>query len=510
MSSWYSISATGKLVFPAPSEAVTSETKAPRASRSTSSGAGPHAAAQLAMATTVSEARCESGPSPKQAAQTPWYRLDSRGSLSFPGSVSPRSEKTKPRTDARALRRRARLANAATLHRQACADPFKEAFAAVQREMRQSRGRTGERQREHVRVIMASMSLEQQQQAARERAQVARLSFHRVSAISQYTAYCMEMGKPGAVFPIDCNAVAGYLTWKVFKAGKQRASSHTLANHLSNLKVAAEELDQWKLDGKDAATIKAMIRQLQETCPSQPQRSESIPLVYLISACARLRRAGTLQAMQSRALLAVSAGALTRGREVGGEEGMRWQDLVVDERGLAFQAHFCKVGKQSLAARVRVCPHMPRTLEEICPARCLMDFKEAWIAAGGTAAPDDLVWCAIKGTQPSRVPLPCVAAQRMIEAEFKKEGVASRVGAHWGRHAGRHLLVHELGLGSHGADLAGDWQPSVKGATKESASRSSKSTGEKHYAHSSVDDVWNEVTPFIPSSHRPRCCRRSQ
>ena len=498
MASWYSINPAGRLAFAVP-PGVEAD---PLASPDTPADAmrQQHAAPRLLQAPKRHE------PFRRAAQQAAWYTLDRQGVLAYTEACAAPTTRVKTSTAPRALRSRAKAQNLASRVKLACADPLRDAFAAVQQEMRRTRGKTGEEQRQRVRAVMASMTLEQQQQAARERAQVSRLSAQRVSAINQYTEYCMKMGKPSAVFPIGCDAVAGYLTWKVFKAGKQRASSHALPSHLSNLKVAAEELGQWSVESRDAATIAAVIKQLQETCPSMPQRSESIPLAWLVSACARLRRAGTLQAMQTRAVLAVSAGALTRGKEVGGEEGMRWQDLVADERGLAFKAHFCKMGKQSLAARVRVCPHMPRDLEEICPARCLTDFKEAWSAAGGPTAPDQLVWCRITCGKPSLLPLPCAEAQAMIEAEFKVEGAASKVGAHWGRHAGRHLLVHELAMGATGADLAGDWQPSTRG--KSSASKDSKSTGEKHYAHHSVDEAWQEVLPFMTPALKSRCCKR--
>lgn len=498
MASWYSIDPAGKLVF---TSSPHEEADPPAALDAPAAARRQQRAAPLPR-----QAAKRQEPFRRAVQRSAWYTLDDKGVLAYSDPLTAPSMRAKTSTALRTLRSRAKVQNLATQVKRACADPLRVAFAAVQQEMRRTRGKTGEEQRQHVRAMMASMTLEQQQQAARERAQVSRLSAQRVSAINQYTEYCMGMGKPSAVFPIGCDAVAGYLTWKVFKGGKQRASSHALPSHLSNLKVAAEELGQWSVESRDAATIAAVIKQLQETCPSMPQRSESIPLAWLVSACARLRRAGTLQAMQTRAVLAVSAGALTRGKEVGGEEGMRWQDLVADERGLAFKAHFCKMGKQSLAARVRVCPHMPRDLEEICPARCLTDFKKAWSAAGGATAPDQLVWCRITCGKPSLLPLLCAEAQAMIEAEFKVEGATSKVGAHWGRHAGRHLLVHELAMGTTGADLAGDWQPSTRG--KSSASKDSKSTGEKHYAHHSVDEAWQEVLPFVTPALKSRCCKR--
>lgn len=188
---------------------------------------------------------------------------------------------------------------------------------------------------------------------------------------------------------------------------------------------------------------------------------------------------------------------------MGGEDGMRWGDLQADERGLAFQAMFSKMGKKSLAARVRVCPHMPRGLDAICPARCLLEFREAWTRAGGAAGPKDAVWCKLsKDGLPTSKALGVTAATNIVRRELAKEGVdGGLVSAHWARHAGRRLLEHALNLGAEAADIMGDWRPSTKGGNP-------KSVGQRHYAHANVDEAWAAAAQYLHGSPASHCCRR--
>ena len=401
-----------------------------------------------------------------------------------------------------AVRRARRPQSAAAALRASRADPLAGAYAALRRTVRATRGEGGEEERRHVRVIMAGMSLGEQQRAARDRVLVGRLSSHRVSVINQYEVYCASKARPGGVYPITEAMACGFLTWSVFKEGRP-VRSHALAHYLSNLRIAAQEMGQWAVGTKGESALTTCIAQLQDVCPSLPQRTERVPITAVLAACARARREGTLPALQRRAMVAVSNGALARGTEVGGDGGMRWGDLVLDQRGMAFKAYFCKTGYKSLAARVRVCPHMHKDYEEICPARCLAEFREAWLAAGGRASPKDLVWCRItQGGRPSEMALSSKETQDIIKHALVNEGVDKKmVDAHWARHSGRGLLAHDLELGEDAADLMGDWKPKEKRG-------GSKSVGQTHYAHATPDEAWAAAAAYIPHGFAKYCCRR--
>lgn len=448
----------------------------------------------------VEEAQVQTAHAPRMTTGAGWYDHDLKGAMS--GRAATALRRARSQREPEPARKCRKPPSAAAVLRASKLDPLAGAFSALRRTVRASRGERGEEERRNVRVIMAGMSLEEQQRAARDRVLVGRLSSHRVSVINQYEIYCMSKGKPAGVYPITEAMACGFLMWSVFKEGRA-VSSHALAHYLSNLRVAAQEMGQWAVTAKGESALTTCIAQLQDTSPSMPQRTERVPIQALVAACARARREGTLLALQRRAMLAVSNGALARGTEVGGDDGMRWGDLVLDWRGMAFKAYFCKTGHKSLAARVRVCPHMPRDLEEICPVRCLTEFREAWTRAGGKAGPKDLVWCKI--TQeglPTEVGRSSKETQGIIKSALTNEGVDRKmVNDHWARHSGRGLLAHDLELGEDAADLMGDWRPQEKRG-------GSKSTGQKHYAHATPDEAWAAAAAHIPAGFAKQCCKR--
>jgi hypothetical protein len=390
-------------------------------------------------------------------------------------------------------------ANPARAFRDGLKDELRVPLGALKAAMRRTRGKGAQQERKHVRVVMAGMSSHAEQRALRERAQASVLSSHRVSTIGQYTLYCASKGRlPGL---ITCEQAQGFLAWSVVK--DEPVASHTLGHVLSNLRTAAVAMGNWRVTPQGELALTALVKSLKETIPSNPRRTVAVPVDAVLAACERLRRDGSLQALQTRALLAGAMGALARGTEVGGDDGMRWGDLIIDYRGMAFKAFLCKTGRASLAARVRVCPHMPKGLEPVCPSRCVLDFKASWEAMGGAVADDDLAWCKVsKNGLPTTTALSTAMATKLVRAELVKEGVpATMVDAHWARHTGRHLLDFELGFGEDGADFMGDWAPPIKGSRK-------KSVGAVHYAHMSVDEIWSKAMTFAPAGFVTRCCRR--
>lgn len=424
----------------------------------------------------------------------PWFHFDSDGAFHArpPASSLPPTKARKTRCPA--------SANPALVFRASLKDVLAGPMKDLKFKMRRTRGKDAEVEKERVRVTLAGLSRRDEQRALRERGQVTMLSSHRTSAIGQYTVYCATKNTP-PVLPITGDMAKGYLAWSVVKPGA--VSSHTLRGVLSHLRVAATAMGQWRVTAGEELELTTMVTMLQQTIPSLPQRTTGVPVAAVMAACEALRRIGTLQALQTRALLAGSMGALARGKEVGSDEGMQWEDLVFDHRGMAFKAHFCKIGKSSLQARVRVCPHMPKGLEPVCPTRCMLDFKEAWLKAGGAAAGDDLVWRQIsKAGLPTSRTLSTSAATALVREALQPEELEdAKVDAHWARHTGRRLLRDELGFGDDGADLMGDWKPREEGGRK-------KSTGETHYGHLSVDQAWSQAMKFAPRGFTTRCCQR--
>ena len=455
----------------------------------------------------------------------PWYHYDVLGAFCLgppPGSAtaprpaasSPRAGGGDPRPAAVRLgpaaapaRKVARhhcraTANPARVFRTGLANVLRGPMEDLKGAMQRTRGKGALKERQHVKVVLSGLSRGDEQRALREHSQATMLSDHRVTAIGQYTVYCAQKGT-GPVLPITGDMAKGFLAWSVVKEPRPVAS-HTLGGVLSNLRVAATAMGKWGVTAKDELELKSLIKSLQETIPSLPRRTAAVPVAAVVAACERLRRDGSLQAMQTRAMLAGAMGTLARGKEVGGESGMRWGDLQMDYRGLAFKAYLCKTGKASLAARIRICPHMPKELEAICPSRCLLEFKALWQDKGGVAAQDDLVWRSVsKAGLPTSAPLSTASATALVRDELVKEQVPSAmIDAHWARHTGRHLLKHELGFGGDGADFMGDWAPPSKGSRK-------KSVGETNYAHLSVDEMWEEVMEsYIPPGYAARCCKR--
>lgn len=396
--------------------------------------------------------------------------------------------------------RKVKRANPAVTHLSSLRDRLQGPLERLGHAMAVTRGQGASAERDEVRVMMAAMGMGAHMRAVEERMQVAQLSKQRVSAMSQYALCCAQKGLP-PVLPITKASAGVYLSWSVFKEPRP-VKSHTLGDHLSNLRVAASAMGAWSVTREEGIRLNALISQLQKTHPSLPRRSVAVPTAALLRACERLQREGSLRALQARAILAGASGTWTRGTEMGSEKGMRHGDLVMDERGMAFKATLCKTGKATLEARVRVFPHLPKGLAAICPARCVTEFKQAWLAAGGDTAPMALVWCRIDANGlPTKHPLKVAEVTEIARAELAREGVApAAVDAHWARHSGREVLRHELGFSPEAADMMGDWKPAGGG--------NAKSVGEKHYAHASVDQAWQAAMELYPRGFKASCCRR--
>ena len=397
------------------------------------------------------------------------------------------------------IRTQKRLANPAAQFRTRLSDPLEDVFMALKDQAQRTRGKGIDAQRRRVVQVLDSMSLKDQARALAERVQGQRLSKHRISAMSQYTEFCAGKGS-GPVLPVTKELALAFVTWSVFK--KKPTQSHALDKRLSNLRVAAQAMNQWSVSAEDSKDINRMVGILQATLPSQPKISVGSAARLVVLACSRLRSIGTLKALHARALLATAMGCLARGTELTGALGMRWGDLLLDHRGLTFRASFTKTGKRSLATRDRLFPHVTKGLEELCPTRCLLDFKAAWAAGGGDVRDHAMVWMRLtrSASRPTIVPLTLSEAVAIVREEMVLVGEdPAVVDAHWGRHTGRGLLERSLGFGPLGADLMGDWKPARQG-------REGKSVGQKHYAHPTVEESWEAAMTYAPKGYEPVCC----
>ena len=179
--------------------------------------------------------------------KTAWYGHSLKGAIS--GKEADIQRRARAPRQPEAVRRARKPQSAAAALRASRADPLAGAYSTLRRTVRATRGEGGEEERRHVRVIMAGMSLEEQQRAARDRVLVGR-----VSVITQYEVYCASKARPGGVYPITEAMACGFLTWSVFKEGRP-VRSHALAHYLSNLRTAAQEMGQWAVGTKALSAV---------------------------------------------------------------------------------------------------------------------------------------------------------------------------------------------------------------------------------------------------------------
>jgi len=321
---------------------------------------------------------------------------------------------------------------------------------------RASRGTDVSSQRAALRHHLGGLGVLKLASEMRDASVRGKFTRNRRSGMSQY-ALCMEV-KRSSCFPITKDKVASYLAWSLLE--KDTVQSHTLGKVLGNLRGAAQLMNEWHLSRGDEDELKGHIRLLQQAKPSSTRITMPIPTANLIATATRLQGLDTLLAKQALGLLTVGLGTLARGTEMGSKRGMRWGDLVTDQRGIGLNAFYGKLSHGSSAPRPRAFPHLPVHLSSLCPARALNAYRAALQSAGGLTGPLDCVWVKIdESGSPTILPLSVTQTTAIVRAELAADGAdVSGFGDHWGRYAGNNVLSYDLRM--HGvADMLGDWAP---------------------------------------------------
>jgi hypothetical protein len=395
---------------------------------------------------------------------------------------------------------RRRALNPALAALRGSADILAPAMRALQRQVRVSRGKSIEAERAAARAQINGLSLKQHAEAIRTRLRNAALSKPRVSALSQYTAFMASKGLD-PILPITFQEAAPFLSWKVLDRNNL---SHNLKSILSNLRRAATSIGQWAVTESDEDSLNALINDLRATVPSSARVTTPVDAPTLAATAAALRREGTLLAEQTRAIILVAPATLARGTETSGVElGMRWGDFLLDSRGLGFSAHFSKKGKLSADPRPRAFPHPPEQWAELCPVKCLSEFRTLWRDSGGKVSPESPIWCAVEAGRPSARPLTVAQIMASCRRALLAHGAPhDSLHAHWPRHTGSSLLTAHYGVESSAADLLGDWSPSEEGGNVAAA----KSTRKKVYENPSLPTLMNLAVSATGGPRRLLCC----
>ena len=335
-----------------------------------------------------------------------------------------------------------------------------------------------------------------------EAARLRKLSSKRVSAFEQFTVFTLESGYRDTPV-VSAPLVSAYLAWCIIDKGN---ASHALEDTLSNLRVAAKAVDTWDVDAEEEDQIKDHIAYLQHIAPSAPRERCQVELKAVARACRRLRQEGTLQSTQTLAAIATGIGIHARGTEMGGDRGMRWEDLRVDRRGLGFTAYLSKTTTNSLQPRARAFPHMPLGaphLHELCPARALSEYRKALEAHGKTPRPADHVWRSVSAKDCGR-PLTVKEVTAMMKKELAKEGIPeTALDSHWQRYTGAEILTIHLRMDPTEGDMMGDFAPCKAGQRR---TRNLKTKTYLRPATKTRDQLMEIAANFTRKAGAATCC----
>jgi hypothetical protein len=358
------------------------------------------------------------------------------------------------------------------------------------------------KQRKRVLESLRRLPLLERARRLDEAAKLRKLSSKRVSAFEQFTLFTTAheyRNTPSVTAPL----VSAYLAWCVIDKGN---ASHALEDTLSNLRVAAKAVGTWDVSAAEEDQIKDHIAYLQHIAPSAPKERVQVELKAIARTCRRLRQEGTLKSTQKLAAITTGIGIHARGTEMGGDRGMRWDDVRVDGRGLGFTAYLSKTTTNSLQPRARAFPHMPRGaphLEDICPARALSEYRAALGANGTPPLPTDRIWKSVDSKDYGRT-LTVKEVTAMMKAELTKEGVPeAALDSHWQRYTGAEILTIHLRMDPTEGDMMGDFAPCKAG---ERRTRNLKTKTYLRPATKTRDQLMDIAAKFTRKAGAPTCC----
>lgn len=343
-------------------------------------------------------------------------------------------------------------------------------------------------------------------QALNIRVKEQQLGAKAVSALQQYTL-CMQHHGYAIPPPVTEKNASLYLTWYVLVKDN---ASHALGQVLSCLRNAAKATGIWQVSVTGEASISAVIKTLQRAKPTAQKARLYVPTARVLATCTRLRTIGTLHALQRRAIISIGVGTHARGEEMAGKEaGMRFGDFKSDHRGIGFSTRLSKMNKLSLVAQPRAFPHLPLAMADMCPARCLNDYRVALEHSGLVVSNSTYLWVELpmEGTlfTPGASPRALTVKETIVMAreELVRDGITAKaIDAHWARYVGAALLTFEFKLDKDVAESLGDWAPSCN--------RGVKGVRETVYiapARCSVDWLMDTAHKHSASAGVPLCCQ---
>ena len=172
---------------------------------------------------------------------------------------------------------------------------------------------------------------------------------------------------------------------------------------------------------------------------------------------------------------------------------------------MAFEASLCKTGKNTLATRTRVFPHLPAPYNILCPTQRILEYKEQLARKGGDTGPEAPVFCRISSNgTPTSTPLSAAEVKGIVTHHLTAHGAdPTSFDIHWGRSLASHLWEFHILCDSSQKtreliDTMGDWAPIGKNVRG------------RHYSNPTVDETWATVTSSLPMGSGNNCCKHSQ
>ena len=321
-------------------------------------------------------------------------------------------------------------------------------------------------------------------------------SRHRRSVFSQYRAFFDGYKQP-PVIPVTVEAVIAYLAHHVLV---KMNMSHVVSDTLSNLRNAAMGMGVWGVNAQGEDELKQFLKYLRDTAPSKHTPCTLVPTKVVVDSCRYLEGLGTLQALQTRAIIIISTCFCVRYTELIGERALRWEDITAHDKGLVVDLSNTKNFSGTLDKEVRVAPHLNKELADICPVRCYLEYRSAFIKAGGTPSGPMFV-CFDDEGRLTKETADDEVAQAQVYKEFARAGMnTDGINAHWGRHAGNHLFVTTMKLGE---DVAGALGNFAMATTKDYKATHQQ----KHYSHKTELERLATAERHILTLWGSQCCQ---
>jgi len=338
-------------------------------------------------------------------------------------------------------------------------------------------------------AAVAALSLEDEGKAVLALTRHLDMSTIRVSALSQYSKYCLSKGSD-TILPITLVlALAFASNYVIAKQNK----SHVLPTAISNLRVAAKANDAWNLSDEEEGVLARGIRALRKSLPSAKKVTLGMDVDQLMEVLTELAMCEDGPSTRLGAMIAAGVGFKMRGQELFGAKGIRRQDVEVREEGAIYQAKLVKVDQCVLAPRPRAAPHLPTEYSLLCTAWWIERYL-AFVDPRQSMPDNNFLFCRLNSAG-SWTPDPPDSAteQAAIFKYLEDKGMdLSGCNDEWGRHTGYDLHVHKCGMTYEAAGYLGD--------------HAQNSVAKTHYVHSRGQDLLKTGFEHVRNFKRHMCC----